>query len=132
MIVGLGTDLVEIGRIQRAVERWGDHFLDRIFTAAERAYCMDSKKNPYPHLAARFAAKEAVIKALTPLRAPGEGAPNLTDIEVANDAAGRPDIRLHGPARSVLKDHQLHVSLSHEKHYAVATVVLARTSAQTV
>ena len=132
MIVGIGTDIVAIQRIQSAVERWGDHFLNRIFTAAERAYCMDSRKNPYPHLAARFAAKEAAIKALTPLRAPGDGAPNLTDIEVVNDATGRPDIRLHGPVQSVVKNHQLHVSLSHEKHYAVATVVLARTSAQTV
>ncbi|HSW62891.1 MAG TPA: holo-ACP synthase [Dissulfurispiraceae bacterium] len=132
MIVGLGTDIVEIQRIQDAVERWGNHFLKRVFTAEERSYCMDSKKNPYPHLAARFAAKESAIKALTPLRTPGERAPNLTDIEIVNDAAGRPHMRLHGPVQAVLKNHMLLVSLSHEKHYAVATVVLARTDPQTV
>jgi holo-[acyl-carrier protein] synthase len=132
MIIGLGTDIVEIQRIADAVERWGDHFLNRIFTAEERSYCMDNKKNPYPHLAARFAAKEAVIKALTPLRVPGEGSPNLTDIEIVNDVTGRPHIRLHGPIQHVLASHELHVSLSHEKHYATATVVLARTAPQAV
>lgn len=132
MIVGLGTDIVEIQRIADAVERWGDHFLNRIFTAEERSYCMDSKKNPYPHLAARFAAKEAVIKALTPIRLLDEGAPNLTDIEIKNDAVGRPHVRLHGSVQGILVDHELHISLSHEKHYATATAVLARTAPQTV
>ncbi|KAF0181304.1 MAG: holo-acyl-carrier protein synthase [Nitrospirae bacterium] len=132
MIVGLGTDIVEIQRIQDAVERWGDHFLHRVFTAEERSYCMAGKKNPYPHLAARFAAKESAVKALTPLRGPGEGAPNLTDIEIFNDADGKPHMRLHGPAQAVLKNHTIHVSLSHEKRYAVATVVLARTDTQAV
>lgn len=132
MIVGLGTDIVEIQRIADAVERWGDHFLNRIFTPAERAYCIDQKHNPYPHLAARFAAKEAVIKALTPLREAGGGAPNLTDIEISNDISGMPRVRLCGLFQDIMKTHTLHVSMSHEKHYATATVVLARTAPQTV
>lgn len=132
MIVGLGTDIVEIQRIADAIERWGDHFLNRIFTPAERAYCMEQKRDPSPHLAARFAAKEAAIKALTPLRGPGGGAPNLTDIEITNDVSGMPRIRLSGPFQEIMKTHTLHVSMSHEKHYATATVVLARTAPQTV
>ncbi len=132
MIVSLGTDIVEIRRIQDAVERWGDHFLNRVFTADERKYCINHRKNPHPHLAARFAAKEAAIKALTPLRMPGEPALNLTDIEIVHDSTGRPSIRLHGHMQNVLFTHSLIVSLSHEKHYAVATVVLARTVTQAV
>jgi len=131
MIVGLGTDIVEIRRIADAVDRWGDHFLSRVFTPAERAYCME-RRNPYPHFAARFAAKESAIKALTPLRAPADGAPNLTDIEITNDISGLPRIRVSGPFRDVLAGHELLVSMSHEKHYATATVVLARTASQAV
>jgi len=132
MIVGLGTDIVEIRRIADAVERWGDHFLNRVFTPAERTYCMERNRNPYPHLAARFAAKESAIKALTPLRASADGAPNLTDIEITNEVSGLPRIRVSGPLRDILAGYELHVSMSHEKHYATATVVLARTIPQTV
>jgi len=132
MIVGLGTDIVEIQRIADAVERWGDHFLSRIFTPAERAYCMERNRNPYPHLAARFAAKEAVIKALTPLRASGDSVLNLTDIEITNDVSGLPRIRVSGPFQDILAGHELHVSMSHEKQYATATVVLARNPCQAV
>lgn len=131
MIVGLGTDIVEIRRIADAVDRWGDHFLSRVFTPAERAYCME-RRNPYPHFAARFAAKESAIKALTPLRAPADGAPNLTDIEITNDISGLPRIRVSGPFRDILAGHELLVSMSHEKHYSTATVVLARTASQAV
>jgi len=66
MICGIGTDIVDVGRIRKAVERWGDRFLKRVFTEAEVVYCL-AKANPYPHLAARFAAKEAVMKALSSL-----------------------------------------------------------------
>ncbi len=132
MIVGLGADIVEIRRIKDAVERWGERFLNRVFTADERKYCIHGRNNPYPHLAARFAAKEAAIKALTPLRTHGEPAPNLKDIEIVRDATGRPSICLHGQTQNVLSSHSLLVSISHEKHYAVATVVLARTVTQAV
>ncbi|HMK42610.1 MAG TPA: holo-ACP synthase [Dissulfurispiraceae bacterium] len=128
MVVGIGTDIVEIQRITDAVTRWGSHFLSRVYTDAEQAYCM-TKHSPYQSLAARFAAKEATIKALSPLRAEGGSVPALTDIEVLNDSTGRPHIRLYGPVRRILRNHTLHLSIAHEKHYAVASVVLARTGA---
>lgn len=64
MIVGIGTDIVEISRIKNAVAKWGERFLRKIFTENEISYCY-KKKDPFPHLAVRFAAKEAVIKALS-------------------------------------------------------------------
>src|SRR5690606_20134432 len=64
VVIGVGTDIIEVERIKSACERHGDRFLKRVYTEGERAYCMQMK-NPYPHLAARFAAKEAVSKAFT-------------------------------------------------------------------
>ena len=86
MIVGSGIDIVEIGRIQQSMDRHGKRFLDRVFTAAEQAYCL-SKRNSAESLAARFAAKEAGAKAL------GTGIThgvNWLEIEVAREPSGRP------------------------------------------
>src|SRR6267142_5916872 len=94
MIVGTGIDLVEIGRIKRSVERFGERFLDRIFTAAEKAYCLQ-KKNAAESLAARFAAKEAGAKALGTGISRGV---NWLEIEVLREPGGRPTIAFHGRA----------------------------------
>lgn len=133
MIAGTGIDIVEISRVKDAVERWGDRFLRRVFTDSELAYCM-AKRNPYPHLAARFAAKEAAIKALGEAGI-GQGqagrSPAITvharEIEVVNEPSGRPSVHFSEavfPFDCVVGEVTAHVTISHEKRYAVAAVVL--------
>ena len=122
-ITGIGIDLVEVERIRALLERHGERFKARTFTEVEVTYC-DACADPAMHYAARFAAKEAGAKALGTGFAQGV---SWADIEVARDAAGRPELRLHGGARE-LADRQgvvrCHVSLSHTKEQAVAQVVL--------
>jgi holo-[acyl-carrier protein] synthase len=123
MILGVGVDVVETARIERAARRHGERFLGRVFTEAEAAYCRGMKRSA-EHLAARFAAKEAAVKALGTGFGRGFG---LRDIEVARDASGRPALRLHRRARSLaerLGVRRVHVSLSHSRDLAAAVVVL--------
>ena len=123
MIVGIGIDIVEIDRIKNSVEKYGDHFLDKVFTEKEKAYC-NSKKVPYSSLAGRFAAKEAAFKAL------GTGLQNGIGwqmVEVINDTLGKPTLHLYGKAKELtdtLNVSQYHVSISHCKGNAVAQVIL--------
>ena len=117
----VGTDLVEIARIARLVTRY-EKAEERLFTDAERAYCR-GKSRRYEHLAARWAAKEAVGKALG---TGVGGAVAWRDVEVVAEAGGRPAIQLHGRARTWAKRHgliQLEVSLSHTGQLAMAHVV---------
>jgi holo-[acyl-carrier protein] synthase len=116
---GLGVDVIEIDRIERAVERWGDRFLQRIFTEDEIRYC-HVRRRPGPSLAARFAAKEAFAKAVAAGTDPG-----WHEVEVAIDAAGKPRIQLAPRLAAALGDCQVHVSLSHSATVAVAVVVIA-------
>lgn len=121
MVVGVGTDLIEIARIRRAIEN-NPHFLDRVYTEKEIAYCR-RKKNPWQSFAARFAAKEAVGKAL----GTGLGRIGLQEIEVVNDAGGQPCIVLYGTAQELAVSRNVqhvHISLSHSEAYAIATAVL--------
>ncbi|TAN41952.1 MAG: holo-[acyl-carrier-protein] synthase [Nitrospirae bacterium] len=120
MILGIGTDIVEISRIKSSVEKWGDTFLKRIFSPDEIAYCSQNK-NPYPCFAGRFAAKESVIKAFGGLSKLG----GLRDIEILNEPSGRPYVRLSSPLDSGL---MIHLSVSHEKGHAIASAVLERKS----
>jgi holo-[acyl-carrier protein] synthase len=119
--IGLGVDIVECERIRRIVERGDEAFLNRVFTEAERAYC-SRMADPAPHYAARFAAKEAVAKALgTGLGA----AAALAEIEVVRAAHGAPGIRLHGSAAATAARLGLtgfRISLSHTKDHAIAIV----------
>jgi len=123
MIVGTGIDLVEIERIRRSVERFGERFLKRVYTAAEQAYCL-RKKNSAESLAARFAAKEAGAKAL------GTGINHgvtWLEIEVVREPGGRPTIVLHGRALEFanrLGAQSAALSLTHTGTLAVASVVL--------
>ena len=123
MILGSGVDLVEIERIRSAVERHGERFLKRIFTPDEIRYSR-SNRDFYPHLAARFAAKEAVVKAMgNGFRAPV----SWRDIEVSKDIYGRPGIILHNHARDILNvrnEPDILVSISHTKNYAIASVIV--------
>jgi holo-[acyl-carrier protein] synthase len=121
MIYGVGIDLVKIERMKEVVEKWGQRFLDRVFTKEEISYCYD-KKDPYLSLAARFAAKEALVKAIG-----AAGPVSLTDIEVVNIDTGKPFIKINGKLKDFFKEKSIkraHLSLSHEHEYGVACVIL--------
>jgi holo-[acyl-carrier protein] synthase len=121
MIYGIGIDIVKTERVREVVERWGEKFLERVFTKDEICYAY-KKKDPFLPLSVRFAAKEAFIKALSH----DQNIP-LTDIEVRNQDNGRPILELHGKAGEFLKLKEIqaiHLSLSHEKDYGVACVVI--------
>ena len=115
----VGVDLIEVERIKEAVARFGERFLGRVFTPGERAYCLE-KSDPYPSLAARWAAKEAFMKAVG--TGWGKGI-QWTDIEVALKD-GKPHLVLRGRALEVLGRRRAEVSLSHTRSYAVAVVVV--------
>lgn len=122
MILGTGIDIVEVERINLAVSRHGERFLRRVFTAGEIAYCESSDSHRSQRLAARFAAKEATLKAF------GLGLRDVkwTDIEVTRDPLGKPAIRLDGRLAEIARAQgvsRLHLSLSHSKDYAIAQVV---------
>jgi holo-[acyl-carrier protein] synthase len=123
MIVGSGVDLVEIARIQQSVERYGPRFLNRVYLAAEQAYCL-RKRNSGESLAARFAAKEAGAKALGTGISRGV---NWLEIEVIREPGGRPSIRLHGRAAEIAEHMgvaHIALSLTHTATLAMASVVL--------
>lgn len=123
MILGIGTDLAEVERIHKSVERFGERFLARIYTAQERAYAM-RKANWAESLAARFAAKEAGMKAIGTGLSRGVSWQHL---EVANEPSGRPTIRLYGAALAVAQAmgvKRISVSLTHTKDTAFAVVIL--------
>lgn len=129
MIRGIGVDIVEIDRIQAAVDNRKERFLTRIFTSDERAYCYE-KPRPCRHLAARFAAKEAVSKAL------GTGISNMrwTDIEVCRDSRGRAYIKLYGGAADRAAEKgivDVAISISFNRNNAVASAVAMGLGAQT-
>ena len=114
----VGVDILELWRLKGVLERWGPSFLDRIYTPGEQAYC----RGRIPQLAARFAAKEAVMKALgTGIRGVG-----WKDIEIRRQRGQAPYIELHGRARlradQIGLDH-LALSLSHSRDFAVASVI---------
>jgi holo-[acyl-carrier protein] synthase len=118
----VGTDIVAIGRIEKAYSRFGDKFLDRILTPAEKNYVLSRNKRAVESLAGRFAAKEACSKVL------GTGWRNLDwkEVEVVRLRSGAPTLALHGRAKE-LADHygltQFELSISHEREFAVAFVV---------
>ena len=121
MLIGVGCDVIEIARVQKAIERAA--FVKRVFTPAEIAYCESRGKQAAASFAARFAAKEAVLKALgTGLRG-GE----LTEIIVLNDALGKPSIQLsgyHAELAAKLGVKNIALSMSHSRAMALAYVVM--------
>lgn len=121
MIFGIGTDMIEISRIQQAIER-NPRFLQKVYTEEEIRYCQ-RKKNAWQSFAARFAAKEAVSKAF----GTGIGKVGLQDIEVVHKASGQPQIVLHGAAQTFAMEQgigRVHISLSHSEQYAIATAIV--------
>ena len=121
MIYGIGIDIVKIGRIEAVVEKWGNRFLGKVFTQNEISYCY-KKRTPYLSLSVRFAAKEALIKAI------GSEVPvSLTDIEVTNADTGKPILKMSNKLQDFLASKQIksaHLSLSHDHDYGVACVIL--------
>lgn len=122
MIYGIGTDIIEVGRIKAVMEK-DIGFREKIFTTGEIAYC-ETKKFKYENYAARFSAKEAFLKAI------GTGwrfGIRFADIDVFHDEFGKPMIRLTGKAEEVSKKEgfsKIHVSLSHIKEMATAVVIV--------
>ncbi|MFA5867451.1 MAG: holo-ACP synthase [Actinomycetota bacterium] len=123
-INGTGIDLIEIHRIEQAVSRFGDRLLKRVFSEREIAYA-SGKANPYPSLAARFAAKEAFIKALSPISSDGL---SLNEIElVAGEGLKKPGFTFYGRSREIVEAAgltRIAVSLTHSREYAAAIVIL--------
>jgi len=122
-MLGTGVDLAEVDRIRASIERYGDRFLHRVFTEREIAYA-ERKANKYERYAARFAAKEAGMKALG---TGWSGGITWKDLEVTNLPSGRPTLALHGVARAVadrLGVQTIHVSLTHTSEQALAWVLL--------
>ena len=127
MILGVGIDLVEVARIRSSHERFGKRFLARILRPEEIAYCL-AHRDPAPHLAARFAAKEAVSKAF------GTGIGQhlgWCDMEIQRRASGEPFLVLHGPGLELLHSRgaaQVHISITHTTEHAAAVAVLEKAS----
>jgi holo-[acyl-carrier protein] synthase len=116
MIIGIGIDITEVTRLRKAIEKWGDSFSERIFTDKELSIAKD-KINKYQHLAGRFAAKEAIFKAA------GDAKIGFKDIEICNDAAGKPYCKFrNGKGTNI----SINVSISHVKTYAVANAVATK------
>jgi holo-[acyl-carrier protein] synthase len=125
MITGIGTDLVDVERIQRMLERFGDRFTGRVYSPHECDYCR-TKAVPAIHFAARFAAKESLLKSMG--IGLGMGV-NLKDIEVRNNPEGRPALKLYGKASEMMREMgvtAVHLSLTHTRTQAIAAVVLEK------
>ncbi len=122
-IQGIGIDIVEVQRIREASQRWGKRFEQRVYTKQELAYCGNTTTR-YWRLAARFAAKEAALKALGTGLITGM---RWHDVEVQANALGKPELILHGEVQRYAKQHHISsifVSMSHTNAYAVAQVTL--------
>lgn len=115
-----GTDIIEINRVEEAIESLGDKFLNGVFTKQEIEYCESKKKQKYQHYAGRFAAKEAVFKAISELLE-SKYEIKWTDIEILNNENSKPKVNLKLKLENI---ENIDISISHCKQYATATAVL--------
>lgn len=116
---GLGNDIIEIARIEASIQKHGKYFLERVFTDKERAYC-DGKKNSASSYAGRFAAKEAIAKAL------GSGIGeklSWLDMEILSSPSGKPLLYFSDQAKTTFQNPQVHISISHCKTFATAIAI---------
>ncbi|MEA3328617.1 MAG: holo-ACP synthase [Candidatus Omnitrophota bacterium] len=123
MIAGSGIDLVEIEHFKKALDRWNDKLIKRVFTDREIKYSLN-KKSSVEHLAARFAAKEAVLKAFGNEKIK---AIRLRDIEILNDKSGKPEVNFSNSAKRLGENSRINkiaISLSHTKKFALASAIL--------
>jgi holo-[acyl-carrier protein] synthase len=119
MILGIGNDILEISRVREAIDSQGDRFIQKLFTKREQAYC-NKHSDPIPHYAARFSAKEAIVKAL------GTGFGEMAafqDIEIINDDHGKPEVFFSDALKSKFKNPEILLSISHCKNY-VSTMAI--------
>ena len=126
MIVSIGIDIVEVYRISETIQRT-PRFVERVFTARERAYCESKGAASAQSFAARFAAKEAFLKAL---KTGWRGRITWQDMEILNDAQGVPAMEIKGEARVLLENlgaDKIHLSISHTTDHAVAQIILEKT-----
>ncbi|WP_075882779.1 holo-ACP synthase [Candidatus Protochlamydia sp. W-9] len=119
MTLGIGNDIIEIERIQANIKKYGQRFLNRVFTKNEQIYCLN-RKMPALHLAGRFAAKEAVVKALGTGFSQGI---SWLDVEILNDANGKPYVSISPLLTQLFSSPKLLISISHCHHYATAFAV---------
>jgi len=115
MIIGSGVDIIEVERVRKAIKKWGDSFLKRVFTDEELSYAKN-RRFPFEHLAARFAAKEAVLKAFSNQKM------DFKDIKILNNGDGKPFCQL----KDQKNDIQIILSISHTKEYAVANAIIEK------
>jgi len=123
LIIGCGIDLVKIERIEKIIKKWGDNFVLRIFTSLEKEYCEKKKNNKYQSYAGKFAAKEALLKAL----GLGLREANWKEIEIKNDELGQPIIDTSGKLKNIASAKgvsKYFISISHSQEYAIAQVIL--------
>ena|SRR3989338_2989605 len=118
MIIGTGVDITEVRRLRQAVEKWGEEFLQRVFTKEELENAK-TRGSLYQHLAGRFAAKEAVFKAL------GDAKLTWKDVQILNDKDGKPHCTI---SNNKTKKIEAHISISHVKNYAVANAIITQKS----
>lgn len=120
MKITCGIDIIEVDRIQESIEKLGDKFLNKIYTPLEIEYCNSKKQMKYQHFAARFAAKEAIFKAMTDLLK-DKYELTWTEVEILNNEAGKPYAHFIGKEYPI---EQMDISLSHLKEYAVANCII--------
>jgi len=127
MVLGLGIDIIEIARVKKSIDKFGDKFLEKVFTEGEIKYC-NAKFNKYQHYAARFAAKEAVYKALASGWTEGL---RWKDIEILNDDSGMPSVNPSGKLKSFLSgDTQLRISISHSDNYVTSVAIIFKNNSE--
>lgn len=120
IICGVGTDIIEVRRIKEAIDRHGMRFIDRLFTESEKKYCQ-KYSDPIPRYAGRFAAKEAILKALGMHLKPEI---KWKEIEIINDIFGKPEVHLAARLKTAFPKSHLFISISHCEEYATATAIL--------
>jgi holo-[acyl-carrier protein] synthase len=123
LIIGCGIDLVKVERIEKIIKKWGNSFTSRIFTPLEGEYCEKKKVNKFQSYAGKFAAKEALLKAL----GLGLREANWKEIEIKNDELGQPLIDTSGKLKDIASSkgvNRYFISISHTKEYAIAQVIL--------
>ena len=121
MNIKTGIDIIEINRIKKSIDELGDKFINRVYTEKEKQYCESKKMQKYQHYAARFAAKEAVFKAISNF-VDNKYNIDWKDIEITNNSEGRPKIILNNSENYNIES--IDISISHCKEYAVANVIL--------
>lgn len=121
-IHGIGVDIEEVARVRDVIDRWGRSFTAKLFTEHEISYC-ESRPAPHQHFAARFAAKEALSKAMG---TGWSGRFRWKDAEITNDGAGKPHVILHAHLAEVFADVHIHVSMSHTASHVTAMVVIEK------